>query len=144
MSTGAVFFAHKTRITERNSHLAGEASGSSISWLPSQDWASQTARRGGDWERGNQATRQCRRIPRNRVPCDCSSLGTLFYGQPSYINNFGGTKLKKKYIWGVGERKRGLNTTGLVYKGTKAHSLLHPSATASPDHRIVMSWNTIL
>jgi hypothetical protein len=31
MSTGAVFFAHKKRITERNSHLAGEASGSSIS-----------------------------------------------------------------------------------------------------------------
>jgi hypothetical protein len=30
MSTGAVFFAHK-RITERNLHLAGEASGSSIS-----------------------------------------------------------------------------------------------------------------
>jgi hypothetical protein len=26
-----VFFAHKKRITERNSHLAGEASGSSIS-----------------------------------------------------------------------------------------------------------------
>jgi hypothetical protein len=31
MSTGAVFFANKKRITERNSHLAGEASGSSIS-----------------------------------------------------------------------------------------------------------------
>jgi hypothetical protein len=31
MSTGAVFFAHKKRITERNSHLAGEASGSSNS-----------------------------------------------------------------------------------------------------------------
>jgi hypothetical protein len=31
MSTGAVFFAHKKRITKRNSHLAGEASGSSIS-----------------------------------------------------------------------------------------------------------------
>jgi hypothetical protein len=31
MTTGAVFFAHKKRITERNSHLAGEASGSSIS-----------------------------------------------------------------------------------------------------------------
>jgi hypothetical protein len=31
MSTGAVFFAHKKRITERNSHLAREASGSSIS-----------------------------------------------------------------------------------------------------------------
>jgi hypothetical protein len=31
MSTGAVFFAHKKRITERNSHLVGEASGSSIS-----------------------------------------------------------------------------------------------------------------
>jgi hypothetical protein len=31
MSTGAVFFAHKKRITERNSHLAGEVSGSSIS-----------------------------------------------------------------------------------------------------------------
>jgi hypothetical protein len=31
MSTGAVFFAHKKRITERNSHLAGEASESSIS-----------------------------------------------------------------------------------------------------------------
>jgi hypothetical protein len=31
MSTGAVFFAHKKLITERNSHLAGEASGSSIS-----------------------------------------------------------------------------------------------------------------
>jgi hypothetical protein len=31
MSTGAVFFAHKKPITERNSHLAGEASGSSIS-----------------------------------------------------------------------------------------------------------------
>jgi hypothetical protein len=31
MSTGAVFFAHKKRITDRNSHLAGEASGSSIS-----------------------------------------------------------------------------------------------------------------
>jgi hypothetical protein len=31
MSTGAVFFAHKKRITERNSYLAGEASGSSIS-----------------------------------------------------------------------------------------------------------------
>jgi hypothetical protein len=31
MSTGAVFFAHKKRITERNSHLAGEASGNSIS-----------------------------------------------------------------------------------------------------------------
>jgi hypothetical protein len=31
MSTGAVFFAHKKRITEHNSHLAGEASGSSIS-----------------------------------------------------------------------------------------------------------------
>jgi hypothetical protein len=31
MSTGAVFLAHKKRITERNSHLAGEASGSSIS-----------------------------------------------------------------------------------------------------------------
>jgi hypothetical protein len=31
MSTGAVFFAHKKQITERNSHLAGEASGSSIS-----------------------------------------------------------------------------------------------------------------
>jgi hypothetical protein len=31
MSTGAVFFAHKKRITERNLHLAGEASGSSIS-----------------------------------------------------------------------------------------------------------------
>jgi hypothetical protein len=31
MSTGAVFFAHKKRSTERNSHLAGEASGSSIS-----------------------------------------------------------------------------------------------------------------
>jgi hypothetical protein len=31
MPTGAVFFAHKKRITERNSHLAGEASGSSIS-----------------------------------------------------------------------------------------------------------------
>jgi hypothetical protein len=31
MSTGAVFFAHKKRITERNSHLTGEASGSSIS-----------------------------------------------------------------------------------------------------------------
>jgi hypothetical protein len=31
MSTGAVFFAHKKRITERNSHLAGEASRSSIS-----------------------------------------------------------------------------------------------------------------
>jgi hypothetical protein len=33
----------------------------------------------------NQATRQCRRIPRNSVPRDCSSLGTLFCGQPSYI-----------------------------------------------------------
>jgi hypothetical protein len=31
MSTGAVFFAHKKRIRERNSHLAGKASGSSIS-----------------------------------------------------------------------------------------------------------------
>jgi hypothetical protein len=31
MSTGAAFFAHKKRITERNSHLAGEASGRSIS-----------------------------------------------------------------------------------------------------------------
>jgi hypothetical protein len=31
MSTGAVFFAHKKLITERNSHLAGKASGSSIS-----------------------------------------------------------------------------------------------------------------
>jgi hypothetical protein len=31
MSTGAVFFAHKKRSTERNSHLVGEASGSSIS-----------------------------------------------------------------------------------------------------------------
>jgi hypothetical protein len=31
MSTGAVFFAHKKRITERNSHMEGEASGSSIS-----------------------------------------------------------------------------------------------------------------
>jgi hypothetical protein len=31
MSTGAVFFAHKKRITERNSHLAGETSGSSNS-----------------------------------------------------------------------------------------------------------------
>jgi hypothetical protein len=31
MSTGAVFFAHKKRITEHNSHLAGEGSGSSIS-----------------------------------------------------------------------------------------------------------------
>jgi hypothetical protein len=31
MFTGAVFFAHKKQITERNSHLAGEASGSSIS-----------------------------------------------------------------------------------------------------------------
>jgi hypothetical protein len=31
MSTGTVFFAHKKRITDRNSHLAGEASGSSIS-----------------------------------------------------------------------------------------------------------------
>jgi hypothetical protein len=31
MSTGAVFFAHKKLIAERNSHLAGEASGSSIS-----------------------------------------------------------------------------------------------------------------
>jgi hypothetical protein len=31
MSAGAVFFAHKKRTTERNSHLAGEASGSSIS-----------------------------------------------------------------------------------------------------------------
>jgi hypothetical protein len=31
MSTGAVFFAHKQWITERNSHLAGEASGSFIS-----------------------------------------------------------------------------------------------------------------
>jgi hypothetical protein len=31
MSTGAVFFAHKKRSTEHNSHLAGEASGSSIS-----------------------------------------------------------------------------------------------------------------
>jgi hypothetical protein len=31
MSTGAVFSAHEKRITERNSHLAGEASGSSIS-----------------------------------------------------------------------------------------------------------------
>jgi hypothetical protein len=31
MSTGAVFFAHKKLITERNSHLAEEASGSSIS-----------------------------------------------------------------------------------------------------------------
>jgi hypothetical protein len=31
MSTGAVFFAHTKWITERNSHLAGEASGSSIS-----------------------------------------------------------------------------------------------------------------
>jgi hypothetical protein len=30
MSTGAVFFAHKKRITERKSRLAGEASGSSI------------------------------------------------------------------------------------------------------------------
>jgi hypothetical protein len=30
MSTGALFFVHKKRITERNSHLAGEASGSSI------------------------------------------------------------------------------------------------------------------
>jgi hypothetical protein len=31
MSTGAVFFAHQKPSTERNSHLAGEASGSSIS-----------------------------------------------------------------------------------------------------------------
>jgi hypothetical protein len=31
MSTGACFFAHIKRITERNSHLAGEASRSSIS-----------------------------------------------------------------------------------------------------------------
>jgi hypothetical protein len=31
MSTGAVFVAHKKRITERNSHLAGEANGNSIS-----------------------------------------------------------------------------------------------------------------
>jgi hypothetical protein len=31
MYTGAVFFAHKKRITGRNSHLAGEASGSYIS-----------------------------------------------------------------------------------------------------------------
>jgi hypothetical protein len=31
MSTGAVFFAHKKRITERNSQMVGEASGSSIS-----------------------------------------------------------------------------------------------------------------
>jgi hypothetical protein len=31
MSTGAVLFAHKKLITERNSNLAGEASGSSIS-----------------------------------------------------------------------------------------------------------------
>jgi hypothetical protein len=31
MSTGAVFFAHKKQITERNSHLAVEAGGSSIS-----------------------------------------------------------------------------------------------------------------
>jgi hypothetical protein len=31
MSTGAVFFVHKKRITESNSHLVGEASGSSIS-----------------------------------------------------------------------------------------------------------------
>jgi hypothetical protein len=31
MSTDAVFFAHKKGITERNSHLAVEASGSSIS-----------------------------------------------------------------------------------------------------------------
>jgi hypothetical protein len=31
MSTGAVFFAHKKRITECNSHLAGEARGSSNS-----------------------------------------------------------------------------------------------------------------
>jgi hypothetical protein len=31
MSTGTVFFGHKKRITERNSHLAGEVSESSIS-----------------------------------------------------------------------------------------------------------------
>jgi hypothetical protein len=31
MFTGAEFFAHKKRITERNSHLAGKTSGSSIS-----------------------------------------------------------------------------------------------------------------
>jgi hypothetical protein len=31
MSTGAVFFCTQKIITERNSHLAGEASGSSIS-----------------------------------------------------------------------------------------------------------------
>jgi hypothetical protein len=40
---------------------------------------------GGDGVWWNQATGQCRRIPHNSGPRDCSSLGTLFYGQPSYI-----------------------------------------------------------
>jgi hypothetical protein len=86
MSTGAVFLTHKKRITERNSHLAGEASGSSISnaCQANTERRRQLAGGGGDWERGKQPTRQCHRIPRNSVPRDCSSLGTLFYGQPSY------------------------------------------------------------
>jgi hypothetical protein len=86
MSTGVVFFAHKKRITERNSHLAWEASGSSIS----NGCQAKTERRWqlagvGTGRGGTKPTRQCRRIPRKSVPRDCSSLGTLFYGQPSYL-----------------------------------------------------------
>jgi hypothetical protein len=32
----------------------------------------------------------------------------------NYTNNFGGTKLKRNYIWGYVNKKR-LNTTGLVH-----------------------------
>jgi hypothetical protein len=39
---------------------------------------------GAETERWN-ATCQCPRIPRNSIPRDCSSLGTSFYGQPTYF-----------------------------------------------------------
>jgi hypothetical protein len=94
MSTGAVFFAHKKRITERNSHLAREASGSSIS----NGCQAKTERRRqlagvGTRRRGNKATRQCHRIARNSVPRDCSSLGILFYGQPPTLLTFNSRKV---------------------------------------------------
>jgi hypothetical protein len=53
-------------------------------------------------ERGNQATRQCRRIPRNSVPRDCSSLGTLFYGHQSGVYEIKCNSCPLKYIGQTG------------------------------------------